>query len=59
MSATREMLVEKISHLEKKIEESKTQGLNIDDLKNQLKLAHEQLSVVNKALNESASVLKG
>jgi hypothetical protein len=59
MSATREKLVERINLLEKKIQESNSLGVNDDDLKTQLKVAHEQLAVVNQALNENASVLKG
>lgn len=64
MSATREILCEKISVFEEALEKAFERGIpendkDVEYLKNELLVLRKQLSVVNKVLSEGSSILKG
>ena len=59
MSATREILCEKISVYEAAFAEAERRGDAADYIRSELEILRAQLEVTNKALNEGRAVLKG
>ena len=62
MSATREILCEKLSVYEEALEKAILKGTNEKDLeflKNEILALRNQLSMANRVLNEGSSILKG
>jgi len=64
MSATREILCEKICLLEVDLEKAIEHGdngsdTNIEHLRNEILSLRKQLNVINRALNEGLTILKG
>jgi|OM-RGC.v1.036678357 hypothetical protein len=59
MSATREILCEKISVYEAALIEAERRGEPADYIRTELEILRAQLEVTNKTLNEGRSILKG
>lgn len=59
MSATREMLCEKINAYEIALSEAERRGMPTDYLKDELNLLRSQLENANKVLSENKTILKG
>jgi len=59
MSATREILCEKISVYEAALVEAERRGEPADYIRSELEILRAQLEVTNKTLNEGRSILKG
>jgi len=59
MSATREILCEKISVYEAALTEAERRGDPADYIRSELEILRAQLEVTNKSLNEGRSILKG
>ena len=59
MSATREILCEKISVYEAALVEAERRGEPADYIRTELEILRAQLEVTNKTLNEGRSILKG
>ena len=58
MSATREILCEKISVYEAALVEAERKGESADYIRTELEILRAQLEVVNKTLTEGRSILK-
>jgi len=59
MSATREILCEKISVYEAALIEAERRGEPADYIRTELEILRAQLEVTNKTLNEGRAILKG
>lgn len=59
MSATREILCEKISVYEAALVEAERRGEPADYIRSELEILRAQLEVTNRTLNEGRSILKG
>ncbi len=59
MSATREILCEKISVYEAALAEAERRGDSTDYIRSELEILRAQLEVTNRTLNEGRSILKG
>jgi hypothetical protein len=59
MSASRELLCEKISVYEAALAEAERRGDPADYIRTELEILRAQLEVVNKTLTEGRSILKG
>ena len=59
MSATREILCEKISVYEAALAEAERRGDSTDYIRSELEILRAQLEVTNRTLSEGRSILKG
>ena len=59
MSATREILCDKISVYEAALAEAERRGDSTDYIRSELEILRAQLEVTNRTLNEGRSILKG
>lgn len=59
MSATREILCEKISVYEAALAEAERRGDPTDYIRTELEILRAQLEITNKVLSESKTLLKG